>query len=107
MTRSRHETLPTLLPWLPRVLWQWLATGLALYALLVLCDAPWPDGPWLYWAVLAPASALLTLYRHAVAAAWRGLLVSAPRRRRPRRAGAQARRTGFGAPARRQAPRAA
>ena len=71
-------------PRLARTLWQWLALGALAVALvpaargdsLLLGSLP-------FWLVAVPATALLTLYRHTLAAAWRARLVRAtPRRRR-------------------------
>ena len=67
-----------------RTLWQWLSLGLL--AVLLLPEARGASH-WLgnapFWLVLAPALALVTLYRHARAVAWRARLVRAtPRRRR-------------------------
>jgi len=95
-------------PVLARSLWQWLAVG----ALLVLClpaargESAW-IGPWPFWLVGAPLVSLLVLYRQAVVAAWRSVLVPTPRRRRPRHGGPQARRTGYGRAGRQQPSRAA
>jgi len=79
-------------PRLARTLWQWLALGLI--AVLVLPAARGPAallGSLPFWLLAAPCLALLTLYRGALAAAWREVLVRAPRRRRRAKAG-QARR---------------
>ncbi len=83
---------------LVRALWQWLAVGaLALLFIPALRgDSDW-FGPMPYWLVLAPVASLLVLYRHTLAAVWRGILVPAPHRRRPRHRGLQARRSGFAA----------
>jgi hypothetical protein len=81
-------------PALGRLLWQWLAVG----ALLVIAvPAARGSHAWLgsgpFWLVLAPLSSLLAYHRDAVAAAWRGILVPAPRRRLARGPGRQARRS--------------
>jgi hypothetical protein len=95
-------------PRLSRTLWQWLTLGVL--AMVVFPDAR-GYGLWLgwlpFWALIAPLSALLVLHRRFLTAAWRTILVRAPRRRRSRSAGSQARRAGFGPVSRRQSPRAA
>ncbi|HEX5693666.1 MAG TPA: hypothetical protein VFY00_03485, partial [Arenimonas sp.] len=67
-----------------RTLWQWLALGLIAMLLLPAARGPvYLLGNMPYWLVFAPGVALLTLYRHALVAAWRAHLVRAtPRRRR-------------------------
>ena len=95
-------------PRLSRFLWQWLTVG-------VLCVLLFPaargDGLWLgwlpFWVLIAPLLSLLVSHRRALAAAWRGVLVPAPRRRPIRNAGPQARRLGLGSHSRRQPQRAA
>ncbi len=70
-------------PRLARTLWQWLALGFI--AMLVVPAARGPVyllGNMPFWLLIAPALALVTLYRHALVAAWRAVLVRAPRRRR-------------------------
>ncbi len=71
-------------PRIARTLWQWLALGLIAMLLVPAARGPvYLLGNMPYWLVLAPGVALLTLYRHALAAAWRAHLVRAtPRRRR-------------------------
>ena len=79
-------------PRLARTLWQWLALGFI--AMLVLPAARGPVyllGNMPFWLLIAPGLGLLTLYRHALVAACRAVLVRAPRRRRRSGAG-QARR---------------
>ena len=69
-------------PRLARALWQWLALGVLL--LLVFPAARGPSlwfGPGAFWLLGAPLASLLMLYRHALAAVWRGILAPAPRRR--------------------------
>jgi hypothetical protein len=93
---------------LNRVLWQWLVLG-------ALAVALFPDargyGLWLgwlpFWALIAPLAALAVLHRRVLMAAWRTVLVRAPRRRRQRGVNQQAQRSGFGTASRRQAQRAA
>lgn len=82
-------------PRLARTLWQWLALGFI--ATLVLPAARGPAyllGNLPFWLLVAPALALLVLHRHALAAAWRTVLVRAPRRRRRSGAGQARRRQG-------------
>jgi hypothetical protein len=71
-------------PRIARTLWQWLALGLIAMLLVPAARGPvYLLGNMPYWLVLAPGIALITLYRHALAAAWRAHLVRAtPRRRR-------------------------
>jgi len=95
-------------PGVNRTLWQWLALGLL--ALTLFPDVRGYDAwmGWLpFWAVIAPVAALAALHRHVLMAAWRTVLVRAPRRRRQRGANHQAQRSGFGAVSRRQTQRAA
>jgi len=95
-------------PRLNRTLWQWLALGAL--SLLVFPSARGFDAwlGWLpFWAVIAPLSALLIVHRHVLMTAWRGILVPAPRRRRQRETGGQARSPRSSRAARRQSPRAA
>ena len=83
-------------PRLARGLLQWLVLGALLMAFpAVRAPSLW-FGAGAFWLLGAPLVSLAMLYRHAVAAAWRGILVPAPRRRRPRSAPRQARRLGFG-----------
>lgn len=101
--------VPALLPpyrVLARLLWQWSLLGLLSLALLPTIFHPWFGSVWV-WGVMAPLVSLLTLFRHAVLAAWTAVLIHRPRRRRVRRAGAQARRTAVGSPGLRQPQRAA
>lgn len=104
--RSSAATNPD--PRVNRTLWQWLVLGALLLA--VFPDArgysAWLG--WLpFWALIAPSTALLALHRQVLMAAWRSVLVRAPRRRRQRGVSAQARRAGFGLVSRRQSQRAA
>lgn len=71
-------------PRLARTLWQWLALGAIAMLLVPAARGPvYLLGNMPFWLVLAPGAALLVLYRHALAAAWRAHLVRAtPRRRR-------------------------
>ena len=88
-------------PILARTLWQWLALGAV--AMLLVPAARGPVhllGNLPFWLLLAPGTGLLVLYRHALASAWRRVLVPAPRRRRR----SQARRRGLGSFARRERP---
>jgi len=93
---------------LNRALWQWLVLG-------TLAVTLFPDargyGLWLgwlpFWALIAPLVALLVLHRRVLMAAWRMVLVRAPRRRRQPSAGAQARRAGFGSVSRNHSRQAA
>ena len=79
--RSPRSSLPRAPhPWLGRLLWQWLALGLLMLALLPITRGQhaWlGSGP--FWLLLAPLSSLLVFHRHAVAVAWRVVLVSSPR----------------------------
>ncbi len=81
---TSHAPLSTteLYPTLARALWQWLALGVLLVLVFpaLRSQGPW-IGPGIFWLVAAPLSSLLVFHRHAIAAAWRGLLVPAPRRR--------------------------
>ena len=106
-----HQSKPSVKssdPRLNRALWQWLALG-------VLALAFFPDargyGLWLgwlpFWAVIAPLAAMAVVHRQVLMTAWRTVLVRAPRRRRQRSAGAQARRSGFVPLSRRQSRQAA
>lgn len=93
-------------PAIARVLWQWSLLGLLALALLPTPFHPWFGSAWV-WGVMAPLVSLLTLYRHAMLAAWVAVLVHRPRRRRSRRAGGQARRTAVAGPGLRMPQRAA
>lgn len=80
-------------PRLARTLWQWLALGAL--AMLLLPEARGAQallGNLPFWLVVAPGLALITLHRHALAAAWRARLVRATPRRRRRSLETQARR---------------
>lgn len=71
-------------PRVAAVLGHWLGAGVLA---LLLLPAARGASDWIgslpFWLVLAPAIALLTHHRHALAAAWRAHLVRAtPRRRR-------------------------
>lgn len=82
-------------PRLARTLWQWLALGFI--AMLVVPAARGPVyllGNLPFWLLIAPGLALVTLYRHALVAACRAVLVRAPRRRRRSGAGQARRRHG-------------
>ena len=71
-------------PRLARTLWQWLVLGALAVALVPAARGDSTLLGWLpFWLVVVPATALLTLHRHALVAAWRARLVRAtPRRRR-------------------------
>jgi hypothetical protein len=70
-------------PRLARTLWQWLALGLVAMLLVPAARGPvYLLGNMPFWLLLAPGTGLLILYRHALASAWRRVLVPAPRRRR-------------------------
>ena len=71
-------------PRLARTLWQWLVLGALAVALVPAARGDSTLLGWLpFWLVVVPATALLTLHRHALVAAWRTRLVRAtPRRRR-------------------------
>jgi len=70
-------------PILARTLWQWLALGLVAMLLVPAARGPvYLLGNMPFWLLLAPGTGLVILYRHALAAAWRRVLVPAPRRRR-------------------------
>ena len=108
MTRNRTQfatSCPD--PRLNRVLWQWLVLGTLALAIF---PAARGYGFWLgwlpYWALIAPLAALSVLHRRVLMAAWRTVLVRAPRRRR-QRGGSQARRAGFRPMSRRQSQHAA
>lgn len=76
-------------PRIARTLWQWLALGFVAMLLVPAARGPvYLLGNMPFWLVLAPGFALLTLYRHALVAAWRAHLVRATPRRR-RRSGAR------------------
>lgn len=83
-------------PRLARTLWQWLALGLMAMLLVPAARGPvYLLGNMPFWLLIAPGLALVILYRHALAAACRAVLVRAPRRRR---------RSGTGQARRRHAP---
>lgn len=70
-------------PRLARTLWQWLALGFIAMLLVPAARGPvYLLGNMPFWLLIAPGLALLILYRHALVAAWRAVLVRAPRRRR-------------------------
>lgn len=78
-------------PRLARTLWQWLALGVAVMLLVPAARGPaYLLGNLPFWLLLAPGTGLIVLYRHALASAWRRVLVPAPRGRRR----SQARRRG-------------
>ncbi len=90
-----------------RLLWQWLAVGILLT--LLFPGARGSNavvGPLAFWLLGAPLTSLIVFHRHALAAAWLGVLVSTPGRRRARRVALPAPRPSFSArsaPARRRA----
>ena len=71
-------------PRIANTLWQWLVLGAVAVALLPAARGDAFLIGWLpFWLLVVPAVALMTLYRHVLAAAWRARLVRAtPRRRR-------------------------
>ena len=71
-------------PRLARTLWQWLVLGVFAIVLLPAARGDSLLLGWLpFWLAVVPATALLTLHRHPLVAAWRARLVRAtPRRRR-------------------------
>jgi hypothetical protein len=74
-------------------LWQWLALGVLMLVALPVTRGQhvWlGSGP--FWLLVAPLSSLLVFHRQAIAAAWRGFLVTTPRRRLARGPSRQARR---------------
>jgi hypothetical protein len=91
---NRAATLPSAFdvdPRLANTLWQWLGLGLLAVALVPAARGQSALIGYLpFWLVLAPASALLAVHRHALAAAWRAHLVRATPRRRRRSARVQA-----------------
>jgi hypothetical protein len=95
-------------PQLARLLWQWLAVGVLLLLVFPVArgQSHW-FGPGAFWLLGAPLTSLLVFYRHAVATAWRGILVPAPGRRLPRGQGRRLRRPGFGSQPVRSRQRAA
>ena len=66
-----------------RLLWQWLAVG-ALLTLLFPAARGTSEvvGPLAFWLLGAPLTGVIVFHRHALAAAWLGVLVSTPGRRR-------------------------
>ena len=90
---------------LARLLWQWLAVGLLLTLLFPAARGSSALlGPLAFWLLGVPLTSLLVFHRHALAAAWLGVLVSTPGRRRARRVALSAPRAVFNArsaPARR------
>lgn len=90
-----------------RLLWQWLAVGVLLTLLFPAARGSSALlGPMSFWLLGVPLTSLLVFHRHALAAAWLGVLVSTPGRRRARRVALPAPRAVFtarSAPARRRA----
>ena len=94
-------------PMAARLLWQWLCVG-TLLTLLFPAARGNSDliGPLSFWLLGAPVASLIVFHRQALAAAWLGVLVATPGRRRARRPGLPAPRAAFTArsvPARRRA----
>ncbi|MBW8366825.1 MAG: hypothetical protein K0M70_03075, partial [Arenimonas sp.] len=59
-------------PYLARTLWQWLALGLMAVVALPAARGPaYLLGNLPFWLLIVPSLALVILYRHALAAAWR------------------------------------
>ena len=108
MAHNQGHTASSPDPRLNRTLWQWLVLGVLALAMF---PAARGYGLWLgwlpFWALIAPLAALSVLHRRVLMAAWRTVLVRAPRRRRQRSVNAQARRAGFGSLSPRQPQRAA
>ena len=71
-------------PRIANTLWQWFVLGAVAVAALPSARGDAVLFGWLpFWLLVVPAVALMTLYRHVLAAAWRARLVRAtPRRRR-------------------------
>lgn len=94
-------------PVVTRLIWQWLCVGVLLTLLFPAARATSELlGPLNFWLLGAPLASLIVFHRHALAAAWLGVLVSMPGRRRARRPSLPAPRTPFSArsaPARRRA----
>ena len=92
---------------LARLLWQWLAVGVLLTLLFPAARGHSALlGPVAFWLLGVPLTSLFVFYRHALAAALLGVLVSTPGRRRARRVALPAPRAVFtarSAPARRRA----
>ncbi len=90
-----------------RLLWQWLAVGVLLTLLFPAARGSSALlGPMSFWLLGVPLTSLVVFHRHALAAAWLGVLVSTPGRRRARRVALPAPRAVFSArsaPARRRA----
>ena len=90
-----------------RLLLQWLAVGVLLTLLFPAARGSSAlVGPMPFWLLGVPLTSLLVFHRHALAAAWLGVLVSTPGRRRARRVSLPAPRPTFSArsaPARRRA----
>lgn len=90
-----------------RLLWQWLVVGVLLTLLFPSARGTSAVvGPLAFWLLGAPLTGLIVFHRHALAAAWLGVLVSTPGRRRARRVALPAPRSSFSArsaPARRRA----
>lgn len=106
MTPS-HPIAPIALRPASELLGALLAVEVAVWLLLALRTGAWPPGALLPWLAGMTLLAWFTLHRHAVAAAWRGILVPAPRRRRLRRPATPARRARAIAAPRRRLPSAA
>ena len=84
VSASLSAATPRVDPRVARTLWQWFVLG-AIAVVLVPAARGHSQliGALPFWLVVAPATALLALYRHSLAAAWRARLVRAtPRRRR-------------------------
>jgi hypothetical protein len=90
-----------------RLLWQWLTVGVLLTLLFPAArGSSTLLGPMFFWLLGVPSISLIVFHRHALAAAWLGVLVSTPGRRRARRVSLPAPRPAFtarSAPARRRA----
>lgn len=90
-----------------RLLWQWLCVGVLLMLFFPAARGTSElIGPLSFWLLGAPLASLIMFHRQALAAAWLGVLVSTPGRRRARRPGLPAPRAVFtarSAPARRRA----
>ena len=84
VSASLSAATPRVDPRVARTLWQWFVLG-AIAVVLVPAARGHSQliGALPFWLVVAPGTALLVLYRHPLAAAWRARLVRAtPRRRR-------------------------
>ena len=107
VTSSNSRSLSGSHPVVARLLWQWLCVGVLLTLLFPVArgNSVWV-GPLAFWLLGAPLTGLIVFHRHALAAAWLGVLVSTPGRRRARRVSLPAPRPTFSArsaPARRRA----